>query len=413
MIDVSIRLRRAIHLDDLLLVARIIRIHPGSLHNPDLTDKGNSSLHLAARLGRAQIVEYLIQAGHEDDGISRNAEWDTPLMAACGEGDDGAVTWGVEKGEDGGTHGASNSISNKSHAVAVPATSREAVVRVLLSHYARCANWRNRLGVDALMLCARHGHASLAALLLSHAADANAHDLQGNTALHYASAYGQLKVLRILMLTGGARPDVRNWACWTPASYSATVQAEVYFKGLVGEWERERVTWERERERQRERGGSGGGGGGGMEPGPASGPAHGGVRLVREDEMEEESGGMNHFHFPNTNAGMGVNLGMGAGMGMMPPPPPPPPPFDADGTTLRTGSRSGSRQAEYGFDHDYMDIGGGGGPGGVEIERLEGRRSLENEREREREREWDRRAKSRDRNAAGSRGARLRAGSGE
>lgn len=61
-----------------------------------------------------------------------------------------------------------------------------------------------------------------------------ASDLDGNTALHYASAYGQLKCIRAL-LEAGADPNRRNAWSWTAVSYSFSVQAEVYFKGLVGE----------------------------------------------------------------------------------------------------------------------------------------------------------------------------------
>jgi hypothetical protein len=62
----------------------------------------------------------------------------------------------------------------------------------------------------------------------------SAQDNQGNTALHYASAYGQLKSVRAL-LAAGAQPGRRNAWSWMPVSYSLTVQAEVYFKGLLGE----------------------------------------------------------------------------------------------------------------------------------------------------------------------------------
>lgn len=61
-----------------------------------------------------------------------------------------------------------------------------------------------------------------------------ASDLDGNTALHYASAYGQLKCIRAL-LEAGADPTRRNAWSWTAVSYSLSVQAEVYFRGLVGE----------------------------------------------------------------------------------------------------------------------------------------------------------------------------------
>lgn len=59
-------------------------------------------------------------------------------------------------------------------------------------------------------------------------------DAEGNTCLHFASGNGNLLVLRTL-LAAGADVDKRNAWNWTPAAYSATVQAEVYLKGLVTE----------------------------------------------------------------------------------------------------------------------------------------------------------------------------------
>lgn len=59
-------------------------------------------------------------------------------------------------------------------------------------------------------------------------------DRDGNTALHYASAWGQLKCVRGL-LEWGANAGARNAWDWLPVSYSCSVQAEVYFRGLVGE----------------------------------------------------------------------------------------------------------------------------------------------------------------------------------
>lgn len=59
-------------------------------------------------------------------------------------------------------------------------------------------------------------------------------DSEGNTALHFASGNGNLLGLRTL-LAAGADVERRNMWNWTPAAYSATVQAEVYLKGLVSE----------------------------------------------------------------------------------------------------------------------------------------------------------------------------------
>ena len=70
--------------------------------------------------------------------------------------------------------------------------------------------------------------------LLAHA------DIDGNTALHFASSNGHLLILRTL-LAAGADPERRNLWSWTPVAYSATVQAEVYFKGLIGDAEKRRV----------------------------------------------------------------------------------------------------------------------------------------------------------------------------
>lgn len=55
-IDVPRRLRRAILLNDLPLVQRIIRNNPDYLRNPDYEDKSSTNLHLAAKYGFTQIA---------------------------------------------------------------------------------------------------------------------------------------------------------------------------------------------------------------------------------------------------------------------------------------------------------------------------------------------------------------------
>lgn len=114
-------------------------------------------------------------------------------------------------------------------------------------------------------------------------------DSVGNTALHHASAYGQLKAIRTLM-EHGADPNARNAWNWTPVSYSASVQAEVYFRGLVGAQQRAEAG---------EGGGGSGSGGrsrggsGGTTASGGGGKGIGGVRMVaassagREEEGDE------------------------------------------------------------------------------------------------------------------------------
>lgn len=243
MVDVSIRIRRAIRLKDLTLLKRIIKNNLKSLQNPDFTDNGNTSLHLAAQLGLLDIAEFLVDAGHEDGGISKNGNWDTPLLVA------------VETSEP--------------------------VATLLATRFPWCIPWKNKQGADALIITSRTPHTALLTHLLTLSPTPTsplaAIDTSGNTPLHYASAYGQLKSIRTL-LEHGADASARNAWSWTPVNYSASVQAEVYFKGLVNAAERER---EGMREGMttvtgaRSRGGSGPKSGGGM------------VRMVSAEEGEE------------------------------------------------------------------------------------------------------------------------------
>lgn len=92
-------------------------------------------------------------------------------------------------------------------------------------------------------------------------------DADGNSCLHYASTWGNLKAIRAL-IQAGADPIRQNGKGWTPQAYSITVQAEVYYKNLVAEWEKRKGGGAmRSRERRRMNGG--------------------GLRLVRDDDADE------------------------------------------------------------------------------------------------------------------------------
>lgn len=111
------------------------------------------------------------------------------------------------------------------------------VVHVLCEHDRTCVLRRDARGRDAIMEAAAGGHDTVLQLLLTYIPGGPPEavrraDVEGNTALHFASSNGNLLVLRTL-LAAGADVERRNFSAWTPAAYSATVQAEVYFKGLV------------------------------------------------------------------------------------------------------------------------------------------------------------------------------------
>jgi len=109
------------------------------------------------------------------------------------------------------------------------------------------------------MLACRTGTGTLHLIptLLLHAPTIlTAYDHAGNTALHHASAAGELKALRML-LQYGANPLASNAYSWNPVHYSATTAAEAYFKTLIIEFEKKKAEGkrlEREREKQRNAG---------------------------------------------------------------------------------------------------------------------------------------------------------------
>ncbi|KIH93820.1 prostaglandin-endoperoxide synthase 1 [Sporothrix brasiliensis 5110] len=203
-IEPVIRVRRAIHANDQLLVRRILASHPHLLHNPDTSDAGlsNSNLHLAASLGHLHICQLLIERGHEKDGPALNENHETALMLAARAG------------------------------------------HIEVVHYLCQAGAAWILGVDvhgrdAIMEASRGGHDTIVQILLTYIPSGPEEavrraDNEGNTALHFASSNGHLLVLRTL-LAAGADADHKNIWCWTPVAYSASVQAEVYLKNLINQ----------------------------------------------------------------------------------------------------------------------------------------------------------------------------------
>ncbi|KAL1959557.1 hypothetical protein VTO42DRAFT_1592 [Malbranchea cinnamomea] len=240
MIELSVppRLRRAILRGDALLVKRIVKNHPKYLHNPDYDDKSNTSLHLAAALGHLEVIKVLVEAGHDActpdisssgydraPGISLNADSSTPLHLAAAHAHADCVDY-------------------------------------LCTKFPQTIDRRDKNGATPLMLAARSSDlvyfprstnripptrrrrsssgppedTSTVVTLLLHKASVTITDNKGNTALHYASAWGNLKAFRLLV-SAGAPPLAENDAGWKAADYASTMQAATYFRALVSEFE--------------------------------------------------------------------------------------------------------------------------------------------------------------------------------
>jgi uncharacterized protein len=109
---------------------------------------------------------------------------------------------------------------------------------------------------------------SIIETLIAYGADVCAQDNKGDTCLHNATSWGHLKAVRAL-IQAGADPLCTNYAGWAPHNYSLTVQAEVYYRNLVAEWEKRKAE-DKIQQSERERRGNLKGGGA--------------VRLVSDEE---------------------------------------------------------------------------------------------------------------------------------
>ena len=244
-IDPELRLRRAINMGSLPAVRRILKSHPHLIHNVDDGPQGdgNTNLHLAVLYNRVAIVELLVKLGHEDNNISVNRFKETPLHIAARTGYVEIVNLLVCLGEKiAGIN--KRDIEGRDAVMLAAAKGHDTVVQLLLTfaplppkdlpHFLAVKPFSNARPSTASSATDPHHPQNPARVLLMN------QDAAGNTALHHATSHGEMLVQRTL-LAAGANPDVRNFNSWLPIDYSATHQAQAYFKNLVAEHERDYV----------------------------------------------------------------------------------------------------------------------------------------------------------------------------
>ncbi|XP_065199282.1 poly [ADP-ribose] polymerase tankyrase-like isoform X2 [Sycon ciliatum] len=143
--------------------------------------QANTVLHLAALNGHVDVADTLIGAGAKEVGCNQNHMTPMGVAAAFGHLDV------IKKMKD------------KGFSIVKP----------------------DRRQRPPLILACREGQVHVVRYLLHHGADADCADSSGNTAAHYAAAYGWLPVLKVLVEEGGANSDpVASWKA-TPLSCAA------------------------------------------------------------------------------------------------------------------------------------------------------------------------------------------------
>ncbi|KAI4454805.1 ankyrin repeat-containing [Holotrichia oblita] len=147
----------------------------------DLQDiHGQAALHVAARLGQAQVVKVLLEAGANSDQADVDG-W-TPLRAAAWGGHTEVVELLVK-------HGCSLDSMDAENRTALRAASwsgHEEIVKILLQNGAN-VNLTDHEGRTALIAAAYMGHSEIVEHLLDFGADINHADADGRTALSVAA----------------------------------------------------------------------------------------------------------------------------------------------------------------------------------------------------------------------------------
>ncbi|BGP01436.1 Target of rapamycin complex 2 subunit avo2 [Rhodotorula toruloides] len=154
-----------------------------------------TSLHLAAHKGRADLCEWLLEEGVDDDEVSRDVLGETVLHIAAANGF-------VD------------------------------ILELYLSRFAFVLDWVNSRGMTPLHAAALKGQVETAQMLLDYGADINAPDLNGNTPLHYACAWGHLPVMNLL-IDFDCDEEPRNNEGFSPAEYAYSFSTQKDFDSLV------------------------------------------------------------------------------------------------------------------------------------------------------------------------------------
>ncbi|KAF8591424.1 ankyrin [Ramaria rubella] len=198
--DASARLRRAVKENNLFLVKRLMD-RTADMRNTDPGASRYTSLAWAAVLGHENTFDFLLTKGHDDEELSKDADNNTILILLAGLRSGANSAYGSSRGPDG---------------------LQNAALRMARSYHERfpfILDWSNIQGKTALHMASLKGNDEFVAMLCDFHADVDLPDLLGNTPLHYASSWGHLPVVKLL-IERGCQFVARNNEGYTATDYA-------------------------------------------------------------------------------------------------------------------------------------------------------------------------------------------------
>ncbi|KIJ56703.1 hypothetical protein M422DRAFT_149726 [Sphaerobolus stellatus SS14] len=196
--DISTRLRRARTLENNFFIVKRLLERTNDMRNADPVGPRYTSLAWAAVLGNEETFEYLLERGHDDDELSKDAENNTILILLAGLPSDSVQEAALRMG------------------------------RLYLERYPFVLDWSNAQGKTALHMAALKGNEDFVGMLCDFSADVDLADLLGNTPLHYASSWGHLLVVKLL-IERGCQFAARNNEGYTATDYAYSYVVIILF----------------------------------------------------------------------------------------------------------------------------------------------------------------------------------------
>ncbi len=192
-----------------------------NLINVDVTKQGFTALHLAAKLGKEDVIKLLVKKGAD---ISLKDERNrTPLFLAAENNNTNSITPLISKG-------AKVNIQDKQHKTALHYAVIEKAknaVEALLQKEAD-PNLKDKDGKTPLHYAAQNGHREITTALVNNHAQRNIQDKEGKTPLHYAVKNKQKDAIYAL-LRKDANPYIQDKSGKTPLHIALDIKAKDMF----------------------------------------------------------------------------------------------------------------------------------------------------------------------------------------